>query len=167
MKGSTVAIIAALCGMVGFALGFWPQFQQRQAANAQVAELTRQVETLQADLAQRTDRVQVSDLLARLLVLKDMTGVQNYGKAQELSSAWFDAIRAQSQATPNPEFRAALESSLSFRDALTVALTRGDAGAMAILSSVEEPIRAALGYPAARIPPEPATEAAAGAAVSP
>jgi hypothetical protein len=132
-----------------------------------VVELTGQAETLQADLAQRTDRVQMSDLLARLLVLKDMAGVQNYGKAQELSTAWFDSIRAQSQATPNAEFRAALESSLSFRDALTVALTRGDPGAMAILSSVEEPIRAALGYPAARIPPEPAMEAAPGVPFSP
>lgn len=167
MKGSTVATIAALCAMVGFALGFWPQFQQKQAANARVTELTRQTETLQADLAQRTDRVQVSDLLARLLVVKDMVSVQNYGKAQELASPWFDAIRAQAQATANPEFRTALESSLSFRDTLTVALTRGDPGAMAILSSIEEPIRAALGYPAARIPPEAAMEAAPGVPFSP
>jgi hypothetical protein len=154
MKTSTVAAIAVVCAVIGFGLGYWPQAQQRKAAVAEVAVMNGEVESLKADLAKSTARVQISDILAQLLVLKDVVGIQNYGKAQELSSAWFDAVRALGQTTPDPGFRQALEASLAFRDPLTIALTRGDPGAMGILSSIEEPIRAALGFPAARIPPE-------------
>jgi hypothetical protein len=154
VKGTTVAVIAAICAVLGFALGFWPQYQQRTATEALLADMTSQAETLRGQLSQSADRVRMSDLLAQYLVIKDVVTDKNFGRAQELSTAWFDAIRAESQRTPNAEFRQALDTVLSFRDPVTMALTRGDLGALGQMTGIEDALRAALGFPSVRIAPE-------------
>lgn len=154
MKGTTIAIIAAICALLGFGLGFWPQYQQRKATEALLTDMTQQVETIRGQLSQSADRVKVGDLLAQFLVLKDVVGAKNFGKAQELSTTWFDAIRAESQRTPNADFKKALETALSFRDQVTVALTKGDLGALSQMNGIEDALRGALGFPAVRVAPE-------------
>jgi len=160
LKISTATILAVVCGLVGFAIGYWNQLEGRKAAEAALAEATRQAETLRGQLAKGTDRANLGDLLARYLVVKDTVEASNYGRAQELSTAWFDAVRAESQRTSSAEFRKGLETALSFRDQATAALAKADAGALARLTGIEDAVRSALGYPAVRV-------AAPGAAASP
>lgn len=167
MKGTTVAIVAVICALLGFALGFWPQYQQRKSTEALLAEMTQQAETLRGQLSQSTDRVKMGDILAQFLIMKDVVGAKNFGKAQELSTTWFDAVRAESQRTPNAEFKKALETALSYRDPVTVALTKADLGALGQMTGVEDAIRAALGFPAVRIAPENPPAAPMGVAPSP
>ncbi len=140
------------CSGSGWASG--RRYQQRKATEALLADVTQQVETIRGQLSQSADRVRVGDLLAQFLVLKDVVGAKNFGKAQELSTAWFDAIRAESQRTPNADFKKALETVLSFRDQVTVALTKGDLGALSQMNGIEDALRGALGFPAVRVAPE-------------
>jgi hypothetical protein len=165
VKVSTAIIIAVVCGVLGFGFGFWQQYDGRKSAEASLAETTRQVETLRGQLAKGTDRANMGDLLARFLVVKDSVEARNFRKAQELSTAWFDAVRTESQRTTSPDFKKALESALSLRDQATAALTKADVGALAQMTGVEDAIRSALGFPAVRIAPPSAP--AAPAAVDP
>ena len=77
---------------------------------------------------------------------------QNYGQAQELSSSFFNSIRAEATATPLNEFRDVLNGVLSRRDSITSSLTKAEPGVVERLHDVEVRMRGALGY---SLPPEP------------
>jgi hypothetical protein len=165
VKVSTAIIVAVVGGVLGIGYGFWQQYHGRKSAEASLAEATRQVDTLRGQLAKGADRANMGDLLARFLVVKDSVEPRNFGKAQELSTAWFDAVRTESHRTTSPDFKRALESALSLRDQTTAALTKADVGALAQMTGVEDAIRSALGFLAVRIAPPGAP--AAPAAVRP
>jgi hypothetical protein len=81
------------------------------------------------------------------LNIREAVGSQNYGKAQQLPSTFFDGVRAEASITPVGAFKAALEAVLQTRDQVTAALARGDQAALEPLRRSELQLREVLGYP--------------------
>jgi len=139
MKRYFAALVIVLAGLAYLA-GYWPEHQQRQALEGQVT-------SLQAQLAEAQARVRLGGLLGQLLAAEDAVSAQNYGQAQALSSAFFDAVHAEATRTAAGSFKDALEKVGRLRDPVTASLTRGDPQALALLRDAEALVRNALGFP--------------------
>lgn len=138
-----IASLAILIMGATFLGGYWPEHQRRAAFEAQAA-------TLGAQLADAEARVRMARLLGELLSVSEAVTALNYGQARELSSTFFDGVRAEAARTPVPSFKTALESILQRRDGVTAALSRGDQTAGELLRTSQMQLREALGYPVAR-----------------
>jgi hypothetical protein len=143
-KRIAAAVAVVLIG-AAYLAGYLPEHRQRATAEMEI-------ERLRSSLTAAEDRVRCSELLGRILMVREMTARQDYGHAQELSSAFFDAVRAEASATHDTQLRDGLNAVLGRRDPVTAALAKGDAGAIEILHNIELRLRQALGYP---MPPEP------------
>jgi hypothetical protein len=147
MQWKPVVAIAAIVVVVGaFLAGYLPERQRRTAAEAEAR-------TLRERLAAAEARVRVAALLGQALTVREMAVRLNYGQAQELASAFFNGVRAESSATPDAGFRDALNEVLDRRDAVTAALTKAEVGVIDLLQAIEHRLRRALGY---ALPPQPA-----------
>jgi hypothetical protein len=139
------AVLVVLLAGLAYLAGYWPEHQRRQALEGQVA-------SLQVQLAEAQARVRLGGLFGQLLAAEDAVSAQNYGQAQELSSAFFDAARAEMTRTAAGTFNDALEKIVGMRDPVTASLTRGDPQALTLLRDAETLVRNALGFPR---PPTP------------
>ena len=137
------AVLVVLLAGLAYLAGYWPEHQRRQALEGHVA-------SLQVQLAEAQARVRLGGLLGQLLAAEDAVSAQNYGQAQALSSAFFDAVRAEMTRTGS--FKDALEKVVGMRDPVTASLTRGDPQALTLLRDAETLVRNALGFPR---PPTP------------
>jgi hypothetical protein len=97
----------------------------------------------------------MGQLLGQVLAVREAVVRQNYGEAQELSSAFFDSVRKEAAVTPLDEFRSVLNEVLSRRDSVIASLAKADPGILDVLRTIEVQIRRALGYP---LPQEPAAK---------
>ena len=138
IAGSVVVLIG-----LAYVGGYWPEHRQREALEAEIA-------TLREQLAESEARVRMGRLLGEVLIIREAVATLNYGQAQELSSRFFDRVRAEASATPVAAFKAALEAVLETRDQVTAALARGDQTVGESLRRSESQLREALGYPITR-----------------
>jgi hypothetical protein len=142
-----VVIVAVVLLVAAFLSGYIPEHRLR-------AKAEMDLEQLRSRILVAEDRVRTSELLGRLLMVKEVTARQDYGHAQQLSSAFFDAVRDETSVTRDAQLRAGLHEAQAKRDAVTAALAKGDAGAVGILHTIELRLRQGLGYP---VPGEPAS----------
>src|SRR5687768_4260638 len=131
-----VVLIAA-----AYVAGFWPQRERVSALQAENVTLQQRLEAAEA-------RVRAGALLGELLTFKETVQEMNYGQARGLSSPFFEHVAAEAARTPDAGIKQALAGILAQRDAMTVALTQGDAASLAHLREAERKLRQALGYPA-------------------
>jgi hypothetical protein len=144
-KRIVAAAVVLLLG-AAFLAGYVPERRLRMAAE-------EQARLAQDRLAAAEARVRFGELLGEVLTVKEVTMRQNYGQAQELSSSFFDRVRAEASETREMAFREALNEILAKRDAVTAALTKADTGVVETLHTMELRLRRALGY---SVSPEPA-----------
>jgi hypothetical protein len=144
-KALTWLLVLAVLLALAYVLGWWPEHQR-----AGVLEAERTLLQQRADAAEA--RVRVAALLGDLLTLRETVQDLNFGQARSLSTPFFEKARGEAARTTDPALKAALDSLQPLRDPVTVALTQGDAAALAHLREAERRLRAALGYPA---PPTP------------
>jgi len=140
-KGVIAGGVVVLIGLA-YVGGYWPEHRQRVALDADIA-------TLREQLAESEARVRMGRLLGEVLNIREAVVTLNYGQAQELSSRFFDSVRAEASATPVAAFKVAFEAVLQTRDQVTAALARGDQAAGESLRRSELQLREALGYPIA------------------
>lgn len=138
-KGVMVGIVTLVVGLA-YVAGYWPEHRRRVA-------LEVDAESLRERLADAKARVRVGRLLGEALNIREAVGSLNYGNAQQLSSTFFDAVRAEASITPVAAFKTALEAVLQARDRVTTALARGDQAALEPLRRSELQLREVLGYP--------------------
>jgi hypothetical protein len=143
-----VAIVAVVLLGAAFLIGYVPERRQRAAAEMEL-------ERVSSRLVVTEDRVRTSELLGRILMVREVAARQDYGQAQELSSAFFDGVRAEASTTHDAQLRGALNDALASRDAVTAALAKADPGVIDILHNIELRLRQALGYP---VPSAPASK---------
>jgi hypothetical protein len=149
-----VVLIAA-----AYVAGFWPQRERISALQAENASLQQRADAAEA-------RVRAGALLGELLTLREVVQDMNYGQARTLSSPFFEHVRAEAGRTTDAGVKQALEAILAQRDAVTVALTQGDASSLAHVREAERRLRQALGYPPpAAAAPVPALSPAAASPV--
>ena len=139
-----------------YVAGFWPQRERVSALQAENA-------TVQQRLEAAENRVRAAALLGELLTFKEVVQDMNYGQARTLSSPFFEHTAAEATRTTDPAVKQALAAVLALRDPVTVALTQGDASALAHLRESERRLRLALGYP----PPPTATSVPVPVSASP
>jgi hypothetical protein len=137
-----VVLIAA-----AYVAGFWPQRDRIGVLQAENAALLQRADAAEA-------RVRAAAILGELLALKEVVQDMNYGQARGLSSPFYERVRAEAGRNTDAAVKPALEFIMTLRDPVTVALTQGDAAALAHLRESERRLRQALGYPAP--PPAPA-----------
>jgi hypothetical protein len=130
------AVIVVVLG--AFMAGYWPQRRQ-------VTVLETEVSTLRDHVADLEARNRAAALLGELLNLMDAVTRKDYGQAQQLSSTFFDRVRAESGTTLS-SFRPGLLSVLGSRDAITSALARGDQQVSEQLQAIQLKLRVTLGY---------------------
>ena len=132
--------IALIAVAAVYLTGYLPQRGERVAAEARLQQL-------EPELAAAQGRLRVSELLGRALALKEAAVRNDFGYAGQVSSSFFDAVRAESMASPDQSLRAALNDVLARRDGVTMALARAEPGSVAALMEIEGRLRTALGYP--------------------
>lgn len=123
-----------------YVAGFWPQRERISALQAENASLQQRADAAEA-------RVRAGALLGELLTLREVVQDMNYGQARTLSWPFFEHVRAEAGRTTDAGIKQALEAILAQRDAVTVALTQGDASGLAHVREAERRLRQALGYP--------------------
>jgi hypothetical protein len=128
--------------VAAFLAGYGPERWKRAQSDAAT-------EQTHVELEQQRAQVRLGAILGRALVLKDAVASQNYGIARTVSTSFFDAARDEATHSTDPAARAALDEVVKQRDALTAALTQGDARSLEIVRAIEMKLRAALGYEAA------------------
>lgn len=146
-----VGVVALLVGYLG---GLLPERGRRMVAETQVASHQAEVASIRQELTSVEGRIRVGVLLGRALMVKELAAGSDYGRAQQVSSEFFDAVRAESTATDDAARRAVLMSVLSRRDAVTAALAKGEPAVVSTLTMVERDLRRALDYPVADSGPE-------------
>lgn len=146
MPWKRIVAVAVLLLGGAFLVGYVPERRLRIAAE-------ERARSSQSQLAAAEARVRLGELLGQLLTVKEVTMRQNYGQAQELSSSFFDRVRAEAAETRESTFRDALNEILARRDAVTAGLTKADPAVVETLDTIALGLRRALGY---RLPPEPA-----------
>jgi type II secretory pathway pseudopilin PulG len=129
MKRAGIILGIILIG-VAYVLGFWPQYQKARASQRQVAEMS-------AELASSQAQVGLYRLQNSLIAVVRQTGQKNYGEASTLSTKFFDDARSEVQRQSDPKVKAGLESILQQRDAVTAALAKGDPSALGLLAPLE------------------------------
>jgi hypothetical protein len=134
-----IAVVGLVSLLVAFMAGFWPQRRQ-------VVRLETEVSTLRERVTNLEVRNRAAALLGDLLNLMDAVARKDYGQAQQLSSAFFDRVRAEAAST-DPSLAPGLSSVLGERDMVTSALARGDATVAEALRQIELRLRQLLGYP--------------------
>ena len=145
-----VGVVALLVGYLG---GFLPERGRRMSAGTQVASHQAEVASIRQELTSAEGYLRVGVLLGRALMVKDLAAGSDYGRAQQVSSEFFDAVRAESTATEDAARRAVLMSVLARRDAVTAALAKGEPAVVSTLTMVERDLRRALDYPVAESGP--------------
>jgi hypothetical protein len=148
-----VAILVAILAGAAFVGGYWPQRQARSELEGRVKALDERTKALEGELSDAQARVRMAGILGHLLTLADVVAEKNYGHARTMASAFFDAVRAESDRSSVPAFKEALEGILATRDGVTAGLTEGDPRVLDQLRKGEARIRQALGYPQASAPP--------------
>ena len=141
MRFLKLLLLAVVALAVAYGAGYWPGSRRAAAVEAEKAQLQQQLQAAEA-------RVRAGQLLGELLALKETVQEMNYGQARSLSSPFFDHVRMEVGRTPDAAVKQALESIQGSRDAVTIALTQGDAAALSHLRAAEGRLRVALGYPA-------------------
>ena len=141
MSWKRIAAFAAVV-LIGaaFLAGYRPERRLRTAAQEESVKLRQQLDAAEA-------RVRMGELLGQAIAIREVVMRQNYGQAQELSSAFFDSVRRKAAATPLAEFRSVLNDVLSRRDSVTASLAKADTATLEALRMIEVQIRRALGYP--------------------
>lgn len=158
MTGKTTAITAAMCAVLGFGGGFWPQFQGRKDAESRLAAVTRDLEAAKGQLEGATASVRLSSLLGQALALRDLLAAQNYGLAQQQATHFFDAVAKEGGRAPAGSLTAAaLTAVQALRDRVTAGTSTADPGTALVVREIEARLRGALGY---SVPEVPATAAA-------
>ena len=148
MRLKVVLAVAALALAAGsYFAGLLPERQERRRAEARAEQLRVELDAAQG-------RLRVAALLGTALTLEDVTLNLDYGQARDLSTAFFDEVRAESVATTDEGLRSGLSQALVRRDAVTTALATGDAAVVQALQEIELDLRRALGY---AVPPPPAS----------
>jgi len=138
-KRVIVGMVVLVVGLA-YVAGYWPEHRRRVA-------LEVDAESLRERLADSEARVRVGRLLGEALNIREAVGSLNYGNAQQLSSTFFDGVRAEASITPVAPFKTALDAVLQARDEVTAALARGDQAALEPLRRSELQLREVLGYP--------------------
>jgi len=123
-----------------YLVGLLPERSRRVALEGQVGSLERRLEDAEA-------RTRLCTLYARVQGLVDLVALKNFGQAQQLSSSFFDDVRAESSRTPNAAFRKALLGVLDMRDTVTASLTKGDPATVDSLRRSAELLQAPLQSP--------------------
>ena len=141
-------VVVVLIG-AAYVAGFWPQRERISVLQAENVTLQQRAEAAEA-------RVRAGAVLGELLTLKEVAQDMNYGQARNMSSPFFEHVRAEAGRTTDPGVKQALEAILAARDPVTVAITQGDAAALAHLREFERRLRQALGYPPPPAAPTPA-----------
>jgi hypothetical protein len=136
-----IAAVGIVILLVVFIAGYWPQRQQVVRLETEVSTLRDRVTNLEA-------RNRAAALLGDLLNLTDAVARKDYGQAQQLSSAFFDRVRAETAST-DASLASGLSSVLGGRDVVTSALARGDGTVVEQLRQIELQLRQLLGYPTA------------------
>jgi len=150
-------LFALILILAVYLVGYWPERGKRSAAEGQLKEQ-------QTQLADSQARVREAELLGQVLNLRDAVLARNYGQAQDLSSKFFDAVRAEEARSPRPSSAsAAYEAILGMRDAVTARLTKSDPTVVDLVRQAELRLRVALGYP---VPPSTAPPPDAGSTTS-
>ncbi len=135
-----IAVAAVLAIVVAYLAGYLPQRGQRVAAEQRAEQLDGRLATAEA-------RVRMAEVLGRSLAVKEAAMRNDFGRAGELASPFFDGVRAEVAATPDDALRAGLNDVLARRDAVTSALARADPASAGTLHQIEIRLRDALGYP--------------------
>lgn len=143
-RSRIAAVLALTILIIAFLAGYWPERQKRLAAERELASIRARVTLLD-------DHVRAAQIHAALLNVIDETAVMNYGRAQSLSSALFDQVRAEASRTADATLRSAFEEILAKRDAVTAALAKGEASALEVLKVSERNLRNVAGG----VPPRP------------
>ena len=134
IAGAAVAVVAA-----AYFVGYLPERSARRAAQTEAEEL-------RTALAAAETRVRTAELLGRILLIRDVVSRQDYGQARQLSSSFFDAVRAEASTSPEPTLREALNAALGERDTMTSQLATGTPSVLDAIRGVELRLRQALGY---------------------
>jgi hypothetical protein len=152
-----LAAFVALLVAGAFLAGYWPQRQKLGEAQADAAELQRQLSEARSQLAESEGRARLGRVFGQFLALHDAVAVGNFGEARTLSSSFFDQVRDEGARTTDATVRTALDAVLMRRDTVTAGLARGEDSVREVLLPIERELRRALGYPVpAPAPPSPA-----------
>jgi len=141
----TLLVLAAIGG--AYVAGYWPEHEHRAA-------IQTQIEASAARLASAEAQLRLCQLEGRLLALIETVEDKNYGSAQTLASAFFDAVRAESARQPAAG-TAALTVVLAERDRVTAGLAQADPDTEQLLRTALDALRGSLGQPRRPTPPAP------------
>jgi hypothetical protein len=138
MKRYLVVLVIVLVAGAWVA-GFAPEYSARHEAEGARDQLQQRLDV--ADV-----RLRIGELLGQSLALGDLARDARFGEAQPLSSAFFDAVRAEAQRATDPAFRESLEDVLESRDPVTSALSLGKPEASERIAGIQRRLRRSLGY---------------------
>lgn len=120
------SVLAGLAAtVVAFLAGYWPM-QSKVTVVQQEADRTRQ--QLETRVAETQERLRVAQLQNQLGLLLLEVEQNNFGKAREISTVFFDEVRSALFASKNTAIRSRLESALKRRDQVTADLTMAKPG---------------------------------------
>jgi hypothetical protein len=137
MLKAIIAILVVLVA-VAYVAGGWAERRNCAPVQARLAEA-------EARLVRADEQAHIAGIMADLMRLRDEVAQQNYGQARELSTPFFDDVRAAGARAHDAQVRQALDSLLAQRDPVTEALAQGDAAALALLQNAAAPLRNVLG----------------------
>ena len=145
MSLRTTVILILLAAIVGFLAGWWPQREARLALERELTGLKQTTQTAEAKAAAAESRIRAGALLGQALALGELIAAGDFARAQSVSTALFDGVRAETMA--GGPFKAAMDEALALRDPVTAGLAKRDAASGAVVRRVQVMLRHGLGYP--------------------
>jgi hypothetical protein len=119
---------AGIVLLIGFLVGFVPQFRSASSLRNELHSRDERIRTLERDASLSRARHTAS------LMYLELTR-RNYGIAAQHATAFFDQVRTMLSDAP-PEIRGTLERLLSQRDALTAGIAKSDPAVVGLVQNI-------------------------------
>ncbi len=136
MNQKTLWIAGVTLLIVGFLLGFVPQFGKGR-------DLQKQLDEARHEIAAGREKMQKQELGLLIGQVYLETNRKNFGLASQHSTTFFDGARAMSNHTSDPNWQALLQSILTKRDAVTGGLAKADPGTVESVEGLFQQVLAA------------------------
>jgi hypothetical protein len=127
MKNKLILWLVLL--LVGFLVGFVPQYTKAQRARSELESVKQQLSVCQ--LGNRLSQLRDSAALMYLEATR-----KNYGLAGEYATRFFEEAHQVAEQTSDPGLRAQLQDLLTSRDEALGKLAQGDAGILPQLQTL-------------------------------
>ena len=132
----TAGITAVTCLVIGFLLGFIPEYMAKSRVESRVVELNGESEAASKSLGHTQSQLKLSEFAVKAAVVSADAQTNNYADASASASSLFTELRKYVETANDSSTRSQIQSVLSMRDTTIAGLAKADPAVRPVLAKI-------------------------------